>query len=102
MCADRCRARGAHCPLGGSEAVVRREHTPTDQRLDSAVPGWRARRLDHAAVSGNFPLVTVVRPLGFEPRTCGLRVRCSAIELEALGVTEGIRTPGIQDHNLAL
>ena len=25
----------------------------------------------------------VVRPLGFEPRTCGLRVRCSAIELEA-------------------
>ena len=27
-----------------------------------------------------------VRPLGFEPRTCGLRVRCSAIELEALGL----------------
>jgi hypothetical protein len=25
----------------------------------------------------------LVRPLGFEPRTCGLRVRCSAIELEA-------------------
>ncbi len=25
----------------------------------------------------------MVRPLGFEPRTCGLRVRCSAIELEA-------------------
>ena len=24
-----------------------------------------------------------MRPLGFEPRTCGLRVRCSAIELEA-------------------
>src|SRR5438270_12624195 len=24
-----------------------------------------------------------VRPLGFEPRTCGLRVRCSAVELEA-------------------
>ena len=28
----------------------------------------------------------LVRPLGFEPRTCGLRVRCSAVELEALGV----------------
>jgi hypothetical protein len=28
----------------------------------------------------------VVRPLGFEPRTCGLRVRCSAIELEARAV----------------
>ena len=27
--------------------------------------------------------IHVVRPLGFEPRTCGLRVRCSAIELEA-------------------
>ena len=25
----------------------------------------------------------LVRPLGFEPRTCGLRVRCSAVELEA-------------------
>ena len=26
-----------------------------------------------------------MRPLGLEPRTCGLRVRCSAIELEAPG-----------------
>ena len=25
----------------------------------------------------------VVRPSGFEPETCGLRVRCSAVELEA-------------------
>jgi hypothetical protein len=25
----------------------------------------------------------VVRPPGFEPGTCGLRVRCSAVELEA-------------------
>ena len=25
-----------------------------------------------------------VRPPGFEPGTCGLRVRCSAVELEAL------------------
>ena len=29
-----------------------------------------------------------VRPLGFEPRTCGLRVRCSAIELEAPDASE--------------
>ena len=56
-----------------------------------------------------------MRPLGFEPRTCGLRVRCSAIELEALitpttnacdgrpiGVTEGSRTPDLLDHNQAL
>jgi hypothetical protein len=26
---------------------------------------------------------TRVRPSGFEPETCGLRVRCSAVELEA-------------------
>jgi hypothetical protein len=26
----------------------------------------------------------VVRPLGFEPRTNGLRVHCSAVELEAV------------------
>jgi hypothetical protein len=73
----------------------------------------------------------VVRPPGFEPGTCGLRVRCSAVELEArsrrvdlreivsvvdagrrttarpdyvgdLGVAEGTRTPDFQDHNLAL
>jgi hypothetical protein len=58
-----------------------------------------------------------VRPPGFEPGTCGLRVRCSAIELEAhlgsqpyrkrilagrVGVTEGTRTPDLQGHNLAL
>jgi hypothetical protein len=28
-------------------------------------------------------LVFLVRPSGFEPETCGLRVRCSAVELEA-------------------
>ena len=26
---------------------------------------------------------SLVRPSGFEPETCGLRVRCSAVELEA-------------------
>ena len=66
----------------------------------------------------------IVRPLGFEPRTCGLRVRCSAVELEAhfvqqcrrcrgratdtalewkqSGVTDGARTRDPQDHNLML
>src|SRR3954447_11734193 len=65
----------------------------------------------------------LVRPLGFEPRTCGLRVRCSAVELEAhrpgrsqdpssVGalacpqlfdwVTDGARTRDIQYHKLAL
>jgi hypothetical protein len=35
-----------------------------------------------------FPVLTcsfMVRPSGFEPETCGLRVRCSAVELEAQG-----------------
>ena len=58
----------------------------------------------------------MVRPLGFEPRTCGLRVRCSAVELEAqwravygsepghcrLGVTDGFRTRDPQYHKLML
>ena len=38
----------------------------------------------------------VVRPLGFEPRTNGLRVHCSAVELEALaraGSVRGRRAP---------
>ena len=40
----------------------------------------------------------LVRPPGFEPGTCGLRVRCSAVELEA---PNDNRTapgrPGLQD-----
>jgi hypothetical protein len=34
-----------------------------------------------------------VRPPGFEPGTCGLRVRCSAIELEARRRSVGDRSP---------
>ena len=70
----------------------------------------------------------LVRPLGFEPRTCGLRVRCSAVELEAhvvarlygcalanpksatqrranptlIRVTDGARTRDFQYHKLTL
>ena len=64
-------------------------------------------------------LPVVVRPLGFEPRTCGLRVRCSAVELEAqqsqqcrgfrcgapnccIRVTDGFRTRDPQYHKLML
>jgi hypothetical protein len=68
-------------------------------------------------------LLVSVRPLGFEPRTCGLRVRCSAVELEAhrtaetgpqqcrgrndvphlpLGVIDGARTRDRQYHKLEL
>ena len=40
-----------------------------------------------------------MRPLGFEPRTCGLRGRCSAVELEARGdrVVVGRRGPTLFD-----
>jgi hypothetical protein len=36
------------------------------------------RDLPKSALTREF-----VRPSGFEPETCGLRVRCSAVELEA-------------------
>jgi hypothetical protein len=41
------------------------------------------------AVKGLRGLGHPVRPLGFEPRTCGLRVRCSAVELEARAMRSG-------------
>src|ERR1700712_2516346 len=85
-------------------------------------PAWRlSRSIDWLEIPRSLPLSWsfVVRPLGFEPRTCGLRVRCSAVELEARlawrsvggtlvppncdsGVTDGARPRDIQDHNLAL
>ena len=40
----------------------------------------------------------VVRPLGFEPRTCGLRVRCSAVELEARGAPAIVLDPEGRSH----
>ena len=50
--------------------------------------GWKAldtaalRDILHAATAFGR-VASVVRPPGFEPGTCGLRVRCSAVELEA-------------------
>ena len=43
------------------------------------------RRFDASLKANNETSMSTarVRPLGFEPRTCGLRVRCSAVELEA-------------------
>jgi hypothetical protein len=44
-----------------------------------------------------------VRPLGFEPRTCGLRVRCSAIELEALVPSDQVDNgQGVATHPVTL
>ena len=44
----------------------------------------------------------VVRPPGFEPGTCGLRVRCSAVELEARANLAWIfRSGTLPDRHLA-
>jgi hypothetical protein len=52
-----------------------RQAGPSGERV-KAREAWEFFRTNRLSLS--------VRPLGFEPRTCGLRVRCSAIELEAL------------------
>ncbi len=60
----------------------------SNQRI--APTGWVGRSgrtlrwADQARCPPSLTSTFAVRPLGFEPRTCGLRVRCSAIELEAL------------------
>ena len=63
-----------------------------DLRVSDGVGGVALVADTHRAMAGDpcagdpcagDPCSGLVRPLGFEPRTCGLRVRCSAIELEA-------------------
>ncbi len=98
-CSERCGSAGRR------GAAMTGDHAVTTELVE-AVPRPGAPLLSRAFG---------VRPLGFEPRTCGLRVRCSAVELEAPApvslvgatghvarVTEGIRTPDIRDHNAAL
>ena len=51
-------------------------------------PGGRAIEEDvrdrrHDTRYAHLTLIGGVRLVGFEPTTCGLRVRCSAVELEA-------------------
>jgi len=45
----------------------------------------------------------LVRPLGFEPRTNGLRVHCSAIELEARANRQctGTNAPALPVHGVS-
>ena len=57
----------------------------TDTRIRDLVPfelHWDHSRNDETPACAG---VSCVRPLGFEPRTNGLRVHCSAIELETVG-----------------
>ena len=81
--------------------------------LEPGDSGFRARRVCHIplmaigcgrresnAQATRFELVRyasslhsrLVRHLGLEPRTFGLRIRCSAIALAALGADGGTRT----------
>ena len=60
-------------------------HRPHRPHLSRQIRGngcWRTVARSRVRCSD---LDFLVRPLGFEPRTCGLRVRCSAVELEARG-----------------
>jgi integrase len=76
-------ARSADPPSKGSES------SSEDPRDSDHSRTLRARRIvgeksgiAETASHLDFPAAKV-RPSGFEPETCGLRVRCSAVELEA-------------------
>jgi hypothetical protein len=66
--------------IGGTGRARRRDRTRRCARAVNAPRRPDRRRPDQIDLAKpDFP----VRPLGFEPRTCGLRVHCSAVELEA-------------------
>ncbi len=65
---------GVAC-VDGLPGSQRRRNVCDDQHSETAAKGDGARQTKR----------TRVRPSGFEPETCGLRVRCSAVELEARG-----------------
>ena len=56
---------------------------PSEPSLRGRFAARSGGQLDPHAQKLPLSWEDAVRPLGFEPRTCGLRVRCSAVELEA-------------------
>src|SRR5205823_13365132 len=114
--ASRSSAATAVCePLRGSTPILTVISSFVIGELKTEVgmcPCYKSHRCGATVPYGRRPGrgADSVRPLGCEPRTGGLRVRCSAVELEARsretiprgGVTEGTRTPDLQGHNLAL
>ena len=103
----------------------RRRPASSPRRIPVVAPSLRTGAMIgscSSAPSSSRRRCFVVRPLGVEPRTCGLRVRCSAIELEAQNgcrvyervdstgnvrpqgtrVTDGTRTRDSQYHKLEL
>ena len=95
---------------------------PIRLRAGSRVPApFRSRGSSGGVALRPTTSADLVRPPGFEPGTCGLRVRCSAVELEApvlqpsprrstgcacipggVRVTDGARTRDLRGHIPAL
>jgi hypothetical protein len=69
----------ANAPLTAVSDREDRARSRTQRARRSS--GVECEREEMASDLGNP--ATRVRPSGFEPETCGLRVRCSAVELEA-------------------
>jgi hypothetical protein len=91
-----CSRRGARSSdgLGGGDRPIlecgrlKRTDFATKRIGASLEPAWLANWLvlttfDKNPAEKNALTSGFVRPSGFEPETCGLRVRCSAVELEA-------------------
>ena len=81
-------------PRIGSFTIVVNGHRPgkgaarpeesREPRFGGWLPFWLPLTYSVVERGANHALTwAVVRPSGFEPETCGLRVRCSAVELEA-------------------
>ncbi len=70
------------------DAVTRHGTRPAARTVGGYVAGWPHRVADPDQLPGGSATQSrrsfVVRPPGFEPGTNGLRVHCSAVELEAL------------------
>ena len=82
--------------LDGDVHRVVRDEAPAMLGLLGPSPGIRTQNqwMKSHVIGGDWQLNAtkpqrcwgfLVRPLGFEPRTNGLRVHCSAIELETVG-----------------
>src|ERR1700733_797431 len=93
----------------GATPSLKKPRGPAQTCQGSGVTASRVSRysVPHQALPicsrSGVPIHGNVRPLGFEPRTCGLRVRCSAIELEALVLSDqGANSQAVASHSVTL
>jgi Transposase DDE domain group 1 len=75
-------------PLGPNRSIAPPTDVTTRHRCQRAHPRTKMERKPAGFTTSVNPTPdfcedVLVRPSGFEPETCGLRVRCSAVELEA-------------------